>query len=541
MSENGNNSRKKELDSFWDIERIVPARRSVPQRKTKSTDTVEITVSSVLENINEGEVFNSSKITVSDIAARNIYGGQKQSPILLEYEPQNSLIHKVRIYDMPSQYRYYEEFYKTAKSLRERKVDSAEYYPFFSYVPQYDQLNEKQLDYYLYFRGKAEKGEFVRADLSYVLLYAYEIINLGEYIDTKRGQAMLYSLWVEYGKQYPKLHKQLIEWLCDYSLIHKLSPPKDVDIHTVADVSALKEFFVTQSGNDYTDYAEILLAFSSSYDYRKSKFAIGENKVLFDEHVIAALAACVKHLSSGSILSGLGFCDSTLPRDAYAGALCCYNAKKKIEIDFCSFSRTNELRYIVGEIVKYSENKIRAHIGVKSRLSCYLLDNDLKAIIDAYFSRTLVRYNRPRRNEKREEYEALYDLPKAPLSLSGAKLIEEQSWETTRKLVEAFECNENIEKTEIIEPVDTAKEKTEKSNEESDSLSDALGELYGFALAVYTNDYEAQRREAQRLGKMPDSIVDSINERSFDFFGDILIEDNGEGLEIVEDYRSYFD
>ena len=353
---------------------------------------------------------------------------------------------------------------------------------------------------------------------------------------------MLYSLWREYGKQYTKLNKQLIEWLCDYSLIHRLPPPKNADLRAIAEISSLKEFFVIQSGNDYTAYAEVLLAFSSSYDYRKSKFATGDALAIFEEHVPKAVGICVKHLSANGILSGLGFCDCTLPRDAYAGALCSHRAKKKIEIEFCSFSRTNELRYVIGEIVKYSENKIRAYIGVKSRLSCYVLDSDLRGVLDAYFSRVLIRAHRPKREEKREEYDALYELPRTEFSLSGAKRIEEESWETTKKLVEAFEADEMFDESDDkFEVKETADETKADVTEENGELATALGELYGFALAVFNEDTDAQRKEAARLSRMPDSIVDSINEICADLIGDILIEDDGDRKTIVDDYRYYFD
>ena len=537
MSDNDRRSRKEELDSFWNIERIVPHREPAPRRPQRSTETVEITVSSVLEGMTDKNTYSSSELTVASSAALG-----KVSEPEIEYEPVDSLIHKVRVYGKSSQYKYYEDFYRQAHKYINERRESAEYAPFFSYVPQYDQLNEKQLDYYFYFRTKAREGVFVEADMSYVLLYAYELINLGADVDTEASAAMLYSLWREYGRAYPKLNKQLIEWLCDYSLIHRLPPPENADVAKIAEISSLKEFFVVHRGNDYTSYARILLAFSSSYDYQKSKFYNGEALAIFDEHIPRVVGACIKRLSSDGILSALSSCFSTLPRDAYAGALCSYRAKKKIEIEFCSFSRTNELRYVIGEIVKYSENKIRAYVGVKSRLSCYLLDNSIKELIDAYFSASLVRRHRPVRKEKREEYDVLYDLPRSDFSISDAKRIEEESWETTRRLVEAFEDEEIIEEQEPQKEIikeQTEQEKTLDDVGNDGGLSSALGELYRFALAVLEGDIKTQKSETARLGRLPDSIVDSINEIAADVIGDVLIEDGDDGYTVIEDYREY--
>ncbi len=539
MSDNKKFSKKDELDSFWDIERIVPKRKNNVSSSPKNTDTVEISVSSVLENISDGGTFKSSKLSYGETYSANHNENLAPKPSF-EYCPRNSLIHNVRIYKRTSQYKYYEDFYKQALSLLERDCVSAEFTPYFSYVPQYDQLSQKQLDYYLFFRANARKGTFIEADMSYILLYAYELINLGDTIDTNKSQSMLYELWREYGKKYPKLNKQLIEWLCDYSLIHKLQPPKDADIQAIAEVSTLKEFFAVLHGNDFTSYANLLLSFSSSYDYRKSKFATGDALELFEKHVPIALGLCVKHLSTNGILSGLGFCDCTLPRDAYSGALCTHRAKMKIEVDFCSFSRTNELRYVIGEIVKYAENKIRGYIGVKSRLTVYMLDNDIKAVLDAYFARVLIRTRRAVREPKREEYDALYDLPKTALSLSEAKHIEEESWETTKKLVEAFEDGV-AEADDTNSFVEALSEPLVTENNEADGIESVLGNLYPYALAVFNEDKSAQQKESAALCKMPDSIVDSINELFSDYMGDILIEDDGEERKIVEDYRYLFE
>ena len=83
------------------------------------------------------------------------------------------------------------------------------------------------------------------------------------------------------------------------------------------------------------------------------------------------------------------------------------------------------------------------------------------------------------------------------------------------------------------------KEKEIDSTEESadTTLSDALGQLLGFALAVKSGDKNKQDNEAKTLGKLKDSIVDEINDIAVEVIGDILIEDGDNGYEISEFYR----
>ena len=91
----------------------------------------------------------------------------------------------------------------------------------------------------------------------------------------------------------------------------------------------------------------------------------------------------------------------------------------------------------MGDVVNYAENKIRAHISVKSRLTVYSLPNDLREVIDLYFVNNLPNVRRiVKKQSKPEEYEALYDLPRKKLDLHNADKIEQESWNTTKELVE---------------------------------------------------------------------------------------------------------
>ncbi|MBO5416831.1 MAG: TerB N-terminal domain-containing protein [Clostridia bacterium] len=542
----GGNSRKKELDDFWNIDMIVPKRKTQKPAPRRSTETVEITVSSVLESLTDDKVFKSEKLSGGEggVIKKYISENTPQPEPLYSYSLQNSLVHNVRVYKKPSNYAYYENFYRDALKYLNEKSDKAERAPFFSYVPQYDQLNPAQLAYYLYFREQARSGNYIDADYSYIMLYIYEILNLGDKMDLSFGQSQLCGLWNAYREKHGAIGRQLSDWMCEYSLINRLPPPSDIEIRNIPRECVYKEYLLVNRGVGYDYYAEALLAFSSAYDFRRSKFATGERSAVFEKYIPAALSACIAHLStSGGVLSGVGFNDSTISRDAYIGALCSHRAKYKIELDYCSFSRTNDLRYLVGDIVKYSENKIRAYFGIKSRLSCYSLDSDIRELLDNFFDTHLVKRSRPARKEKREEYDALYELPTKPLSLSDASRIEEESWETTRSLVEAFDEEESDAEQDSVPSTENsiAEETVAPASEEDDGLLNALGELLPFVLAVYRGDGAAQRKFAQERGRMSDSIVDSINEISADTIGDILIEDDGGAYRIVEDYEFYFE
>ena len=228
--------------------------------------------------------------------------------------------------------------------------------------------------------------------------------------------------------------------------------------------------------------------------------------------------------------------DSRMVRNAFEGALCCSEQKYCMEIEYCSFSRTNELRYLIGDVLKYAENKLRAYLGIKSRLSVYSVTQELREVIDRYFAMALTAPSIPRaKKEAPQAYDVLYDLPKKQFSLADAKKIEQESWQTTNELIAAFEDEEVAECVPL--PQNDEPLVTEEVCVSENDFCTALGEFLPFARAVADGDGIKQSSEAERLGKMPDWMVDEINRIAVEIMGDILIEDDGSGYVVIDDYR----
>ena len=162
------------------------------------------------------------------------------------------------------------------------------------------------------------------------------------------------------------------------------------------------------------------------------------------------------------------------------------------------------------------------------------------------------------RPEPRQEYEALYDAPKTAFSASHAAEIEADSWNTTERLISAFEepppsmmqtgdmsglelpalvsQEEKMVETQPDAPQDNT------STDETHLLKNELGDLCDFLNYALRFDAAAQRSFARGRGEMIDSIADRINEIAADILGDVLLEENDEGgYTVIEDYRSLFE
>ena len=336
-------------------------------------------------------------------------------------------------------------------------------------------------------------------------------------------------LWVNYHKSFPTVAGKLADWICDFSLIHRLPAPSDATSDLVRSVISMREFYIPISMDDPVGCTRSLLRYCTSYDFRTSKFATEETLPLFETHMFGALLQVVRRFSlDGEFLSGFSLEDSRMVRDAYVGALCVAEQKYRIEVEYCSFSRSNELRFLVGDLVKYAENKLRAHLGIKSRMTVYSLSTEMRSVLDEYFATALP--HAAKRKSQPQAYEALYDLPVKPLSLSLAAKIEEDSWDTTRELTEAFETP--AEPTPVTVPIPG----------EVEAVSDTEESPFGIwkepLLRLLRGERGVIEASARSLGKMADTLADEINEVAFDLLGDAILEQNDEFYEIIEDYKS---
>ncbi len=531
------NKKRSEQDDFWDLESLVPKKRPSAVFDDRHTEAAEIEIPLPCESDQKAK---SEKIPEQGVIKRYIHPhtAESEKPKVPdeEYKPESSLIHTVRLYSWSSAYPYYENFRKAAIYYYNKTSKQVSAEPYFSYMPQYSQLNDRQLAYYLWFRSEIRAGRYPDVEYSYILLLIYETINLSDKLPRERSVDMLVKLWLNYRGDYPRLDVQLSEWIFDLCLIEKLAPPRDIlgEIGSALPATAgLREFYADAVG-DAEAFAELLLRHCSNYNFNKSKFAAGENSPLYQKHTRGVLVHIISKCNDPAHpfeLAGLTLQDSRTQRDSFTGALCNPKVKKRIEIEFCSFSHSHELRFIVTDILKYAENRIRAHIGVKSRLSVNALPAEIKRLADEYFNRELpIRSLHPSIQNEVPEYEKLYEPASSGLSFESASKIEELSWETTGRLVEAFD-----EDSDIPAIIDEVPEPEPESGEEGlfESLSEA--EL-AFIKAALEEDFAEQTRIASSIASLPDVIADKINTLAADLSGDILLEDTGAGYTVLEDY-----
>ena len=515
-------------------------------------DTIEINVDS-LKSDNKTLRFSPEKINREEYSTQSYFrtgtgfsnnkthSRKSEGKLIEERIISGQFLESVSVFDWGGDFGFYEKFRHDAEKYREVKGKPCPHVPFFSYVPQYSQMKPAQMSYYFYLRDELRSGHYPLSDLSYVLLYVYELINLGDDSDNHRDIQILCALWSAYRTVYPVLDKYLSEWVADYCLIHSVDLPSVVTpfLPQVASRSSLKEFFLEEaykaSSGDISVFTECLIAACSDYVPERSRYLTDDPSLLLKLKSIFKETVSKLIAEKSMMFSPDRRNESLVKRDAYSGSLCSYSVKKRLFVKVCSPFRSQDVRREVTEILRYCENIVRKNAGIRSRLTV-----DLKSEI-----KNIIANGSSSRSDD-ETYLALYDAPEGELSIEGAINLENISWDSTERLVGDI-YDDGTEEEHEEEPIGTISFSDDLPSENAahdkstDDTSSFFDPRYNDVLLKIISangenspSFESFCRDA---GIFPDSAASEINEYFTDVFGDIVLENKHGKYFLIEDYR----
>lgn len=518
-------------DDFWDIDKLVPKKTAPLATFSTKEKLVDVEVSSPDEE-SDGTAASaeSRRLTAPPHAS-----ARPEAKCERVYTPTSGLLKRVSVRHTPDKYDFHANFVKAAELYFDFKTAPCDFVSYYSYMPQYTQLNQAQKNYYFYWRSMVRRKKYIKTDYSYFYLYVYEIINLPELIPAKQGLDMLLDVWCAYRKSLPNVDANMALWVQDYCLVYELECPLErirEFVFSVVGASGFKEFYLSDAETLGTEGAASVIAYLSDYDWRTGKFSGGENKEAYERHLIGAMSTLVSRLLLGGRILSEDWTTAKMERSAFRSALTTSAIKYRISVEYRPISEETELRGIVTSALKYTENKLRALMGVKSRLAVKELPSEYRALIDEYFVELFDKVNRERQRANRPEYERMYELEANELSVADADEIERASWTTTARLVEDIdEYKEDI----------AEEQKPERAPE---SAVDDGVDTYGlgkaqlsFIKAAFDGDIAGMRSVAAELGDIEDSIADGINEAFADGFGDVILESSDGGYTVIDDYK----
>ena len=574
-----------DIDRFWDLESLLPQRRKVSPDRSVNTDTVELEIGADDGKESKNRFGGSSipprtaqpepvdeRLRMKELSMRIKARQNEPKPLepYLIYTPKNTLIKKVSISKWQTRFNFYNRFRTDAAKFWERTSTECKPVSFFSYVPQHNQLSYAQLKWYLYWRDQMRKGNYIDTDYSYILLYIYEIINCPELVEPSQGVQLLCRIWASCRAKYPRIDNYLSEWLCDYCLIYEQPCPTEQlqpFLQAVISASTFKEFYMDT--DRITEGAANMLSFTTNYDWRTSRYVTRDNIGLFSTHINGAFSKVYRELLSKDDNADNPR-QATIMRDSYSGGLCTWDMKRCITVDYISYSRSPKFRFVVTDIIRYSENRIRSALGIKAKLKVDTLSDGIKHCIDEYFDANLpIPGKKPKGSSKQKQpeqtndYDRLYEPAHRQFSLENALEIEKKSWSTTEILTAALDGdagkdNIGLPETEPVQATKPAvKSEPEKSFHEVGKLPDmdnsanqlsSEDEFGAFVTSLDPDSLEALKlladgdsaaieKIAAKHSTLADALADRINESAFDIIGDSVIEPTGSGYRLIPDYE----
>ena len=411
-------------------------------------------------------------------------------------------------------------FCKQGKFMEDFEDDFDYRGEFVRYFPTYQAMNDAQLRGYFSWRTRIRRGEINRTSLSFVFVYLYELLNGIGVKSPEEGFRTLKAFWLSYREIEPKIDRYVRLWLRDYVVYYNLDRSL---LDELGDAEADRAVLVLLNSREH-DAGEVFAALNSLSSYNL------ENSGFFRRHpeevrrvvcrVFAELSAyydrnrknslCRKFFGesqtgSYTMFSSAVFYDRLTRRDYVYEVndiykYRCRNGKWSCERFLCYKGKLQQ----TGLLLKTVDFLMRRKYGFNSALKVEKITRLYREIIDREIDKLR---EEERENARRE----------VVIDVSRLEAIREAALETQEKLIVE-------EPEEAVPPPEAPPEN-----------SFGLNELECRFLRCLLNG-ESCGELLKSAGAMASVLVDSINEKLFDHFGDTAVAYDGETPEPLEDY-----
>ncbi|MCQ4087514.1 TerB N-terminal domain-containing protein [Saccharibacillus sp. JS10] len=493
------------------------------------------------------------------------------------------------------------EFIRYAKENEDRTSQEVPFAPFSSYWPTYAAMKPEQEDWYFYWRTEFRQGEKVETDLSYLFIYIYELINGVGWSDPQEGLTSMIRVWEAYRARFRRLDGYMGDWVREFAMVHTLDlPESNVLEQTAGELKGelLDMELAKRLENSPVDLTWELIARLSDYDLTTSRFYKDTGKKVFQRvlpHVIAAIDEYATE-TKGVRLTGLFNKEADIRlTERYLFRSAVYDPEaygRTLLIRAPKWSLHTELRDLMTQVVRLTENELRAHLKFGGRLRGIKLDAGIAEAVAAAVERELVppedrvlpqppklpevKFDLEELNKLRRDSDEVLRMLTGELmnNAEEAKLYPAETPEEQKPDIEAQD-EESFSRVELelpeAEPIedepneavpgaiffdvelDVSADKPYVESKSEDEPEGSLSEN-DWELAQLDDDWQAfatllnpidrqmiqavlrKQDEAERMkiagaaGELPETVIDRINEAAMETIGDLLI-DAGEVLE----------
>ena len=108
------------------------------------------------------------------------------------------------------------KFIKDSVKYSNTRGQKCSFKPLMCYWTTFDKLDAKQKKWYFYWRESVLKGNYIDTDLSYIILFVYELLNYSFNDNAAFNISMLERLYDAYIDRYKKLERYIKPWMNDF-------------------------------------------------------------------------------------------------------------------------------------------------------------------------------------------------------------------------------------------------------------------------------------------------------------------------------------
>lgn len=291
-------------------------------------------------------------------------------------------------------------FYTAMKRCENIEGDPVPFVPFEKKLPTYFDMDATELAYYFYWRSKVRKGSFYRnTSMGYILVYVYELLSGIGWKEPKEGYEKLMLFWKNLRNQFPKLDECLAPWIFDFSELY-LVPFLYPDFLGIPPYS--QTAFYNNVLTKLSDQKPLTLEFRQilklcySYDITKNRFYVSKYTTAIEKELPEILAYVDLYFwerRNKGILRVYGpTAQSRVEYRLFADTMS-INRGRTIPITQYQYATSDGWQKALKQIIKYSENKMRASVDFRSRVKTSPDFPELDRIIDRYFEQKSIVFN----------------------------------------------------------------------------------------------------------------------------------------------------
>ena len=416
-------------------------------------------------------------------------------------------------------------FYEQGKFMEDFEDDIDFQGEFTRYYPTYQAMTDHQLRGYFSWRTKVRRGVVERTSLSFVYVYIYELINQIGTGTPEAGFQTLKGFWTAYREINPQIDRYLKIWLKDYVIYYNLDKSlldDFSDAHFDQAVLTLMDYKTHGVGEVFSALNALSsynLENSCFYKQRPEEFqsVVYDVFALYSDHYDKNCRGtlCEKffgkaYASPYSMFSSAVFYPRAKPEDFVYAVNSIYkytrqNGQWSCERFFCYSGKIQR----IGDLLKTVDFLLRQKYNFKSTLKSGPTTKILSNIIAQAIEKNQA--------DQREAAQL-----KIEIDVTKLQGIRRAALATQSKLI-------------LDEPEDNDEPPVTPAGEPASGIRTNLGETERLLLGRLLNGQRYDDLLATD-GLMLTVLVDAINEKLYDLFGDTVIIEGENGPELLADY-----